>query len=276
MDDPISALDSNVKTKIFEDVIIEEFKNKTRILVTHSVEFAYKADKIIVMDNGHVIKTGSYSDLRDWEEVNHLFEINFRQSALNSGYASIHSENLNLDNFDSIEQHINPLATNIFGKFGTNIIEDEHKEIIDVKWSVYYDLFIADNNYITYLVSIPLFVLYSYFAINISYSYGAWIENSDEKSNFWRYFYISLIYPILYSTTVIIIGIIIYLTTIRKSRYFWMIIFYFTNYYRLLHERMLNRTINAPINNFFDTITTGKILNRYSSDIQDIDYNLYE
>ena len=276
MDDPISALDSNVKTKIFEDVIIEEFKNKTRILVTHSVEFAYKADKIIVMDNGHVIKTGSYSYLRDWEEVNHLFEINFRQSALNSGYASIHSENLNLDNFDSIEQHINPLATNIFGKFGTNIIEDEHKEIIDVKWSVYYDLFIADNNYITYLVSIPLFVLYSYFAINISYSYGAWIENSDEKSNFWRYFYISLIYPILYSTTVIIIGIIIYLTTIRKSRYFWMIIFYFTNYYRLLHERMLNRTINAPINNFFDTITTGKILNRYSSDIQDIDYNLYE
>ena len=36
MDDPISAVDSNVKHKIFEEVLWGELRNKTRILVTHA------------------------------------------------------------------------------------------------------------------------------------------------------------------------------------------------------------------------------------------------
>ena len=39
MDDPVSALDSNVKKSIFENLFLSELKDKTRILVTHAVEF---------------------------------------------------------------------------------------------------------------------------------------------------------------------------------------------------------------------------------------------
>lgn len=39
MDDPISALDANVRKKIFKKVFLEHFKDKTRILVTHAVDF---------------------------------------------------------------------------------------------------------------------------------------------------------------------------------------------------------------------------------------------
>jgi len=39
MDDPISALDANVRKKIFKKVFLEQFKDKTRILVTHAVDF---------------------------------------------------------------------------------------------------------------------------------------------------------------------------------------------------------------------------------------------
>ena len=44
MDDPISALDANVKKKIFKQVFMGKLANKTRVLVTHAVEFLHLVD----------------------------------------------------------------------------------------------------------------------------------------------------------------------------------------------------------------------------------------
>ena len=52
MDDPVSALDSGVKHKIFEEVFLGELKHKTRILITHAVDFLHLADRIVIMENG--------------------------------------------------------------------------------------------------------------------------------------------------------------------------------------------------------------------------------
>ena len=52
MDDPISALDANVKKKIFEKVLMKELAGKTRILITHAVDFLHLVDKIIVLKDG--------------------------------------------------------------------------------------------------------------------------------------------------------------------------------------------------------------------------------
>ena len=60
MDDPISALDSNVKKKVFEQVLLGELKHKTRVLVTHAVDFIDKADRIIIMEEGRIKHIGSY------------------------------------------------------------------------------------------------------------------------------------------------------------------------------------------------------------------------
>ena len=49
LDDPISALDANVKQQVFNKVIMGELKDKTRILVTHAVDFLHLCDKIIVI-----------------------------------------------------------------------------------------------------------------------------------------------------------------------------------------------------------------------------------
>ena len=39
MDDPLSALDAHVKKKVFDDVLWKELNGKTRLLVTHAVDF---------------------------------------------------------------------------------------------------------------------------------------------------------------------------------------------------------------------------------------------
>ena len=54
MDDPISALDANAKKKIFKEVFQGLLKNKTRILVTHAVDFLHLVDHLIIMKDGKI------------------------------------------------------------------------------------------------------------------------------------------------------------------------------------------------------------------------------
>ena len=54
LDDPISALDANVRKRIFYEVFQGCLKEKTRILVTHSIDFLHLADRIVVIHDGTV------------------------------------------------------------------------------------------------------------------------------------------------------------------------------------------------------------------------------
>lgn len=49
-DDPFSALDIHVASAIIEDGIVDYLKGKTRIVVTHSIQYLKYADKIVYMD----------------------------------------------------------------------------------------------------------------------------------------------------------------------------------------------------------------------------------
>jgi ABC-type bacteriocin/lantibiotic exporter with double-glycine peptidase domain len=63
LDDPISALDANVKKKIFENVLLNHLKEKTIILVTHAIDFLHLVDRIIVFNEGEIVLQGSYDDI---------------------------------------------------------------------------------------------------------------------------------------------------------------------------------------------------------------------
>lgn len=52
MDDPISALDVHVRKEIFHQVIQGVSKDKTRVLVTHAVDYLHLCDRIVLMSHG--------------------------------------------------------------------------------------------------------------------------------------------------------------------------------------------------------------------------------
>ena len=58
MDDPLSALDAHVKKEIFEKVICDKLKDKTRLLATHAIDILDRVDRIIVIDQGRIIHQG--------------------------------------------------------------------------------------------------------------------------------------------------------------------------------------------------------------------------
>ncbi len=62
LDEPTSALDPNTELKIFE-LLINQSKNKTVIIITHRVGIASKADKVVVMEEGRIIEEDSHRNL---------------------------------------------------------------------------------------------------------------------------------------------------------------------------------------------------------------------
>jgi len=63
LDDPLSAVDSRVGKIIFERAIKQLLKDKTVILVTHHLDYAKQADKVVVMKEGSVEAQGIFEDL---------------------------------------------------------------------------------------------------------------------------------------------------------------------------------------------------------------------
>ncbi|MCW1961438.1 ABC transporter ATP-binding protein [Chryseobacterium viscerum] len=65
MDEPFGALDNITKTDIHAEFkSLEEFKNKTIILVTHDVQEAFDlGHKICLMDQGKIIQTGTPKEM---------------------------------------------------------------------------------------------------------------------------------------------------------------------------------------------------------------------
>ena len=63
LDDPLSAVDAHVGHLMFEDCILGELGGKTRVLVTHQLQFLPQVDLIYVMDKGRIAHVGTYEQL---------------------------------------------------------------------------------------------------------------------------------------------------------------------------------------------------------------------
>ncbi|XP_069668825.1 probable multidrug resistance-associated protein lethal(2)03659 isoform X2 [Periplaneta americana] len=63
LDDPLSAVDTHVGRHLFDDCICDFLKNKTRVLITHQLQYLQTADNIIILNNGGIEATGTYTEL---------------------------------------------------------------------------------------------------------------------------------------------------------------------------------------------------------------------
>ncbi|KFR10532.1 Multidrug resistance-associated protein 7 [Opisthocomus hoazin] len=63
LDDPLAAVDADVANHLMRKCILGVLKHKTRILCTHRTEFLEKADALLLIDNGRIVKTGTPADI---------------------------------------------------------------------------------------------------------------------------------------------------------------------------------------------------------------------
>lgn len=63
LDDVLSAVDSHVGAAIFDRVLCGLLAHRTRVLVTHGLQYIPTADQIVVMSGGRVAEAGTYAEL---------------------------------------------------------------------------------------------------------------------------------------------------------------------------------------------------------------------
>ena len=74
-DSPFSALDFDTSRKILEQTIVKGLAGKTRIIVTHNIQFLKYADRIILLKRGKVAFSGDFETFTET-----AFYRNFRTS----------------------------------------------------------------------------------------------------------------------------------------------------------------------------------------------------
>ena len=58
-------MDAHVGEAIFQNCILGELKDKTRILVTHQLQFVHMAEMIVVLKDGEMVEVGTFDDLME-------------------------------------------------------------------------------------------------------------------------------------------------------------------------------------------------------------------
>lgn len=65
LDDPLSAVDTQVGKQLFEDCICGYLKNCCTVLVTHQLQYLRNVSKIYLMENGTIVSNGTYNEIRN-------------------------------------------------------------------------------------------------------------------------------------------------------------------------------------------------------------------
>ncbi|CDW72862.1 canalicular multispecific organic anion transporter 1 [Stylonychia lemnae] len=289
MDDPISALDANVKKKIFKKVFMEKFKNKTRLLVTHAIDFIHLVDRVIVLSKGEIVLDGNYTDGAQShainEEVKYENPYNKNQSDGRTSFSSQDSDSESIDSqSDSVQdiesgseneneelkegqkkkrknkQYRTFSFTTLTDEQKGKIISDENIEETKVGSGVY-------RKYVNYLggwkivvLLLFIFVIFTVARILADLQIGNWASSTKQKSEFSYYCGLTFMYAFLQSAFEFLrVSTLQYRSWLASKK---------------IHKDMIKTVLNAPINLYFDVTPIGRILNKFSRDLQVIELQL--
>ena len=263
LDDPISALDAHVGKNIMHNCIINYLKGKTRILVTHALQYTSFADRIYYMKNGEIKWEGTYKEL-----IKQSFYSQFAEKINSKLKEEKEKEKGKIENSEDInnkESNKNNPKNNqkmLLNKGEIRrITKDEGKEVGKINKKVYISYFSYIGGMRFCLTLLATLLIWQGLRIISDLWLGYWSEHQGERSN--TYFYI------IYGVTAIGGSLFNYLRTrvITSGS---------INCSTKLHNQMVTNLINAPINLFHDTVPKGQIFNRLSKDLPTVDtYTMY-
>ncbi|XP_019052127.1 PREDICTED: ABC transporter C family member 13 isoform X2 [Nelumbo nucifera] len=257
LDDVLSAVDAQVSRWILYNGILGPLmKQQTRILCTHNVQAISSADMIVVMDKGLVKWVGRLAELSSSPCSMLLKESTFFSSELpkkeSSTSTSCQAEQNGLLSRDDID----------IPEEAQEAIERELRKEGKVEFTVYKN-YAASSGW-------PIAIIICLSAVLMQASRNGndlwlshWVDSTtaSHKTNYSTSFYLIILCIFCVANSL--------LTLIRAFSF----AFGGLRAAIRVHNKLLNKLINAPVY-FFDQTPTGRILNRMSSDLYTIDDSL--
>ncbi|XP_017570960.1 multidrug resistance-associated protein 1-like [Pygocentrus nattereri] len=282
LDDPLSAVDAHVGQHIFDRVIGPKgiLKNKTRVLVTHGLSFLPQADLILVMADGEITESGSYTELLNRRSTFSDFVKTFagnehKESSTHRGARKSVSR-LSVTDFSidlSQEQLISADMGNASIQTMKPLSDSEQEQDLEevgklteadkahtgrVKLVMYVEYFRT----IGLALIIPIVFLYAFQqAASLGYNYWLRLWADDPVINGTQAHVdvkLAVFGALGFAQGIAIFGttVAISLGGIIASRH--------------LHLDLLNNVLHSPMS-FFESTPSGNLLNRFSKEIDAID-----
>jgi ATP-binding cassette subfamily C (CFTR/MRP) protein 1 len=246
MDDPLSAFDAHVKKAIFDEVCCGILKSKTRIVVTHAVDFLDRVDRIIVMKNGEIMLSGTYSELLKDEYFKNMMKTVGKHDKTEESSG----------NEDTDETVKNELVKNHMSLKGKDLLKKQSDEESNIDLNTYYE-------FLSYIKSgIPMMILFLLIStvagtgmIKVNYMFLSWVKNFTKDGGTDYDTLYSIIYLVMIKLLIETISSII---EIAQNHIL----------YNGLFKNMLKSLLNAPVNLFYDITPMGIINSRMSDDLE--------
>lgn len=277
LDDPLSAVDAHVGKHIFEECIKKELQGKSVILVTHQLQYLEFCDSILLLEEGKIAEDGPHQK---------LMEDNMRYAQLISSYQMEQSKsqeeakpsedvvrnevNLSaqaesgLDNpaFDMSEEN----EMEGFPKRDQLVTQETSNEGA-ITWEVYYNYLQANGGiFVCFLVVFVFFLMVGSTAFSnwwLSYWLGQGSGNGTSDTGNITDNPDLQKYQLIYGIMVLVMAVLALIKC-----------FVFTNVTLnaacKYHDKMFRKIMSCPMS-FFDSTPTGRILNRFAKDQEEID-----
>jgi len=254
LDDPLSAVDSRVGRIIFNKAIKEMLKEKTVILVTHHLDYAKEADRVVVMKDGGIEAQGKFEDLVEMKlDLLQVFSGEDNKSEENiRKKSSVLSDDMEEEDkvLDDSDKEKKPVAV---AKEETTIVSNQ----------TYFTYLRESQNYLLALTLLGIFALTQILVIVFTKFIGYWAQVQNEY-NYQKDEEFSNVNYILFSLiTMVAILCLSYIKAMLTSKFLLD-----TN--SKLHEKMLYK-ISRTFVAFFDATPIGSVINRFSNDLGTLD-----
>jgi ABC-type multidrug transport system fused ATPase/permease subunit len=247
LDDPLSALDNEVADHVFSELISSAWQAKTRILVTHRLEYALKAKRVILIEQGEIIADGPPQlIIANSLSAQALFAAHESSSG---NQQTVAHENIDSD-FSDQESSDKNLSIN-----KTISIEDRESGAVQKDIIKRYLLIFSPG-----LIPVALLAI---FILRQSTSAGLdlwWAFFSSSKAQTMSSFVFGLV------------GLSLLVCCFNFMRAYWMLQRGLSAG-RDVHRKLLEGILHAPLQ-FFESNPVGRILNRFSRDLETIDSGL--
>uniref|UniRef100_A0A673KPM6 ATP-binding cassette sub-family C member 5 n=1 Tax=Sinocyclocheilus rhinocerous TaxID=307959 RepID=A0A673KPM6_9TELE len=270
LDDPLSAVDAHVGKHIFEECIKKELKGKSVILITHQLQYLEFCDQVLLLDNGELKEAGTHSDLMKAKgRYAHLIN-NFQLEQSNVTTLTYSSQLKNpLYSYWLTLTHT-MVCMCVTGKKDQLVTREVSLEG-SVTWKTYHEYCKAAGGYILLFIVILFFILLVGSTVFSSWWLSYWLEqgsgvntssNSSSSGNISENPDLPF-YQMIYG----IIIVVMVLLCIAKGYTFTKVTLRASS---KLHDTMFKRILGSPMS-FFDTTPTGRLVNRFSKDQDEVD-----
>ncbi|XP_053982539.1 ATP-binding cassette subfamily C member 4-like isoform X2 [Hylaeus volcanicus] len=285
LDDPLSAVDTHVSKHLFEECIQRYLAGKTRILVTHQLQYVKSVDSIILIEQGKATVFSNYPDLLNQRpEYCHLLASDTETKE----DSSLEKSSIKRQFSSSSTRSRTPEASS-----GGTDDEDEDEDpdkLYDglegtsrgaVKGPIFIKYFLSGAN-ICLVITVFLLYLCTQFCASLNDYFVPILVNAEEARHYVlkqaaqnisndtstdlsETSDISSMYNYMYIYTGIVLGI--FIIGISRSLMFYKVCMLCN---QKLHDMAFNALIRTGMR-FFDTNPSGRILNRFSKDMGAID-----